>query len=469
MSRQVPLVAGNSVLGSLQELRSDTLGAYLRAQRTYGDVVRFSAGPPGMRADVYGVFSARGVQQILASQAANFRKENAVYTEIRESIGNGLLTSQDEEYRFQRRMVQPFFTQRRVNGYADAVHWEAVATAAEWDAAPDGLVDASKEMAEFALRAVTRILFGSDIDTAIDVVRRNFPVLGDSVLRRGVAPLRIPRTWPTPANRRVAAAQRELYEICDRIIAERTAAGDTGEKDMVSLLVRARDEDGAALDADAVRDQVLVFLLAGHETTATALAFSLHLLARHPEVQRRMLEEIDSVLDGRAAEAADADSLPYVGQVLKEAMRLYPSVAIMGRRNAEAADVDGFHIPAGSDVYLSPWVTHRHPDYWARPEDFDPDHFAPDAEAARPRYAWFPFGGGPRACIGQHFSMLEATIALATLFQRFELTAVDHEIPVGLAMTMQAMGPMRVRVTPREGAPGAQAARAHADGQGAAE
>ncbi|MDI3422646.1 cytochrome P450 [Streptomyces luteolus] len=457
MSRQVPLVDGHPLLGSLNELRTDTLGAYLRAQRSYGDVVRFEAGPPGMRAEVYGIFSATGIQQVLGAQAANFRKENAVYTEIRESIGNGLLTSQDEEYIFQRRMVQPFFTRRRVNGYADTVRLEAEATAKDWEAAPGGLVDVSTEMAEFALRAVTRILFGSDIDTAIDVVRRNFPVLGDSVLRRGVTPLRIPRSWPTPANRRVGAAQRELYAVCDRIIAERTAAGATSEQDMVSLLIQARDEDGSALSAEAVRDQVLVFMLAGHETTATALAFALHLLATHPEAQRKVRDEVDAVLGGRAAGADDVESLPYINQVLKEAMRLYPSVAIMGRRTAAETEVDGFRIPEGADVYLSPWVTHRHPDYWADPEGFDPDHFTPEAEEARPRYAWFPFGGGPRACIGQHFSMLEAAIALAALFQRFEFTAVDHDIPLGLAMTLQANSSMRVRVAPREQAPKAAA------------
>ncbi|MFJ4341005.1 cytochrome P450 [Streptomyces sp. NPDC088915] len=453
--RQVPLVAGHPLLGSLKELQEDVLAAYLRARGSVGDVVRFQAGPPGMRTEVYGVFSAEGVQQVLASRSANFRKDNPTYTEIRESLGNGLLTSQDDEYVFQRRMVQPLFTRRRVNEYAAAVHAETIRSVSDWHTRPDGVVDVSATMTEFALRTVSRILFGADIEAAVDVVRRRFPVIGESVLRRGVSPVRLPRTWPTPANRRTLTAQRELYEICDRIIARRTAAGEAGTDeadDMISLLVRARDEDGSRLSADAVRDQILIFLLAGYETTATTIACALHLLAGDAGVRARVRAEVDGVLAGRTPGAADVEALPYLNRVLKETMRVYPSVAIMGRRAVADTEVDGFRIPAGADVYLAPWVTHRHPAYWTRPDDFDPEHFTPEAEAARPRYAWFPFGGGPRACIGQHFSMLEAGIALAAVLQRFDLEAHDppgRRAPVDLGMALRPAGPLLVRVRPR--------------------
>ncbi|MCM9078285.1 cytochrome P450 [Streptomyces spororaveus] len=452
MSREVPLVAGHPLLGSLKELREDVLAAYLRAQRSVGDVVRFQAGPPGLRTEVYGVFSADGVQQVLGSQAANFRKDNPTYDEIRESVGNGLLTSQDDEYVFQRRMVQPLFTRRRVDEYATAVRAEAVRTVAGWKSSSDGVVDVSSEMTEFGLRAVARILFGADIDTAIDVIRRRFPVIGESVLRRGVSPVRLPRTWPTPANRRTIAAQRELYDVCDRIIAQRAADGEHDGDDMISLLVRARDEDGSGLTADAVRDQILIFLLVGHDTTATSLAFALHLLAGHPEARARARAEVDTVLAGRPVTAEDTEALTYLNQLLKETMRLYPAAPIIGRRAFADADVSGFRIPAGADVYLTPWVTHRHPDYWERPETFDPERFTPDQEAARPRYAWFPFGGGPRACIGQHFSMMEACVALATVLQRYDVEAYDppgHTTPVTLGMALRPAGPLRVRVTAR--------------------
>ncbi len=452
MTREAPQVAGSNLLGTLSDLRDDTLRAYLRAHQNHGDVVRFPVGPPGLRAYLYGVFSADGVQQILGTEAANFRKENSVYSEMRASIGNGLLTSQDDDYVFQRRLVQPLFTRRRVDTYASVVHAEAVATADRWAAQPDSTVDVGSEMAEFALRAISRILFGADLDETVEVVRRCFPVLGEHVLQRGANPLRTPRSWPTAANRRADAAQRELYAICDRIIAERKAASPTAVSDgddMMTMLIRAQDEDGSTLDAQAVRDQVLVFLLAGHETTATALAFALHLLAMHPKAQEKAQAEVDDVLGGGAPGAADVDRLPYITMVLKEAMRLYPSVAIMGRKAVAETEIGGFRIPAGADVYVSPYATHRHPDYWIDPEAFDPERFTAEAEASRPRYAFFPFGGGPRACIGQHFAMLEACIALATLLQRFSLTATDTEIPLELGMTMRAAAPIPVSLTPR--------------------
>ncbi|MEW2417570.1 cytochrome P450 [Streptomyces sp. NPDC046866] len=459
---QAPSLAGVPLLGSLFDLKSDSLGTYLRAQQQHGDVVRITAGPPGLRAELYCVFSAEGAQQVLASESANFRKDNSFYEEIRESFGNGLLTSQDADYLRQRRLVQPLFTKRRVDGYAGAVADETRATLAAWEQAPGGTVDVADEMMHLALRAVARILFGTDVDATVDVVDRCFPVITEYVLRRGYSPANIPRSWPTPANKRAAAAMDELYAVCDRIIAERrAAAGGTGEggpgegsagagraagDDLLTLLSAATSSEDAAFDAAELRDQVLIFLLAGHETTATSLAFSLHLLARHPEHQARAREEISRVLGDRTPEAADMERLPYLTQVLKEAMRLYPAAPVIGRGSVAATEVGGVTIPAGADVILAPWVTHRHPRYWSDPDRFDPDRFAPEAEAARPRYAWFPFGGGPRACIGQHFSMLESVIALAMLLRAYEFEAVDVDVPVSVGITLRTDGPTRCRI-----------------------
>ncbi|MFE4261186.1 cytochrome P450 [Streptomyces sp. NPDC056883] len=445
----IPRLEGSPLLGSLADLKSDALGTYQRARHLHGDVVRIAAGPPGLRTELHCVFSAEGAQQVLAAQAANFRKDNALYQEVRDALGNGLLTSQDEDYLRQRRLVQPLFTKRRVDGYAAAVATETAATLDAWEAAaaPDGVVDVADEMMTLALRAVARILFGTDVDATADVVDRSFPVITAYVMRRGYSPVNVPRDWPTPGNKRAAAAMDELYAVCDGIIAERrsTAAGATGE-DLLSLLAAASSVDDGEFDATELREQVLIFLLAGHETTATSLAFSLHLLARHPELQDRARAEITAVLGDRTPEAADLDRLPYLTQVLKEAMRLYPAAPVLGRRSVAAAEVDGHTIPAGADVIVAPWVTHRHPGYWPDPERFDPDRFTPEAEAARPRYAWLPFGGGPRACIGQHFSMLESVIALAMLLRAYEFEAVDTEVPVTAGITLRTTGPARCRI-----------------------
>ncbi|MFE7300932.1 cytochrome P450 [Streptomyces sp. NPDC057579] len=448
----IPGPAGLPVIGSLLDLRRDSLGAFLRAQREHGDVVRLEAGPPGLRSVFYAVFAPEGVQQILGTQAANFRKDHPLYEEVRQAFGNGLLTSQDDDYLRQRRLVQPLFTKRRVDGYAAAVTTEADAVTARWRSAADDVVDLVPEMNRLALRTVARILFGLDVEAAVAAIHRCAPVINDYVVRRAYAPLKVPRDWPTPRNLRTRRVTAELNALCDRIIAERRGAtgdGATGapdHNDLLSLLAAAGNEEDGTLDATEVREQVLIFLLAGHETTATSMAFTLHLLARHPGEQARIRAELTRVLGDHTPTAADLDRLPRLTRAFKESMRLYPAAPVVSRRAVEATEIAGFRLPAGADVVVAPWVTHRHPDLWEDPERFDPDRFAPEREADRHRYAWFPFGGGPRACIGQHFSMLESVLALAILLRSHELEAIDQDVPVAAGITLQATGPARVRL-----------------------
>ncbi|WP_336054165.1 cytochrome P450 [Streptomyces sp. CA2R101] len=460
----IPGPAGLPVLGSMLDLRRDSLTTFVNARRTHGDVVRLVAGPPGLRSVFHAVFAPEGVQQILASQAANFRKDHPLYEEVRQAFGNGLLTSQDSDYLRQRRLVQPLFTKRRVDSYAAAVTTEAGTLAERWRTAGGHTVDLVPEMNRLALRTVARILFGLDAAAAEDAFHRCAPVINAYVVRRAYVPVKVPREWPTPANLRARAATDELNALCDRIIADRRAARGAAGKardaadgrdpgdDLLSLLAVAGNDEDGSLDATEVREQVLIFLLAGHETTATSLAFTLHLLARHPEEQHRVREEIDRVLGGRTPTAADLDRLPYLTQALKESMRLYPAAPVISRRAVAATEIGGYRIPAGADVVVAPWVTHRSAELWEDPERFDPRRFAPEREAGRHRYAWFPFGGGPRACIGQHFSMLESVLALAVLLRTYEFEAVDQEVPVAAGITLQATGPARVRLRPRDGA-----------------
>ncbi|GAA2747817.1 cytochrome P450 [Kitasatospora cinereorecta] len=444
---RIPGPPGLPLIGSMLDLRRDALQAYRDAFREHGDVVRFTAGPPGLRATFWMVYSPEAAQQVLAGESANFRKESAFYEEIRHSFGNGLLTSQDEDYQRQRRLIQPLFTRRRVDTYADAIAVEAEALVERWAAVPDGVVEAAGEMSGFALRAVARILFGTDVEEAIATVRDNFPILGAFVRTRGFSPLRLPRQWPLPAHKEALAAEQALYAVCDQIIARR---GDAETEDLLGLLATARDEDGGQLDATELREQVLVFLLAGHETTATSLTFALHLLGLHPKEQERAREEVDRVLaGGRRPTAEDYNALPYTTQVLKEAMRLFPAAPAIGRRSVAETVIGGVTVPAGSDVLVSPYVTHRHPAHWEDPERFDPDRFTPEREAQRHRYAWFPFGGGPRACIGQHFSMLESVLGLAALLREFEIEAVDTEVELGQGITLETRSPVRIRLTRR--------------------
>jgi cytochrome P450 len=445
-----PSLSGGRFMGSATELKRDALGTFVRAQREHGDVVFVSAGPPGLRTSFYGVFHPDGVQRVLATRESTYRKDNPHWQEMREVMGNGLVVAQDEDWRYQRRVLQPLFTPKRVDGYAEIMAGETEQVIRRWRQAEDGVIDLRHDIGELALQVVGRILFGDELGPAIDAIQQNFPVLNNYIMARGLSPVRVPQTWPTPGNRKAAEAKRRLYAVCDRIIAGHREQGEAN-RDFVGLMLRARADDQLAFDDEQVRDQVLLFMLAGHETTATVLMFAVHLLSAHPDCQEQAYAEVSSVLDGRAATAADLERLPYLKMVLKETMRLYPSIPLVSRLTPTGDEINGYHIPPGSAAWTMPWVTHRHPEFWPDPERFDPDRFLPEQEATRHRFAWFPFGAGPRTCIGQHFSMLELTIALASIVDAFELKAVETDVPVAAGISLASSGELHCVSTPRKG------------------
>ena len=470
----VPRLRGSLLLGMAGELRRDYLGTLERAAAAHGDVVELAAGPPGRRVRFHLVTHPDGVQRVLAGGWDGYAKDNPFYREMAAALGDGLLTSNGQRWRQQRRTLAPLFAHHHIADYVPAMADEAVGVVRRWAAAssrqragtgPPGRVDLHAEMVEYTLRVVGRALFGASVDDAVPVVRETFPVLSEQVRRRGIAPVNLPRSWPTPAQRRALAAQRALYAAVDAVVERRRgtpggsrAATKPPGGDLVSLLLAARDpRTGAPLSAREVRDQALVFLLAGHETTATTLTFACHLLGRHPDVQRRARREVDQVLAGRLPAAADVAKLTYTTMVAKEAMRLYPPAYAFGRRAVAADRIGGYRIAPGSVVVLSPWVTQRRPDLWPDPERFDPERFDPAAPAPH-RYAFFPFGGGPRACIGGHFAMTEAVVALAVLLGALELRSDPAPVPLRTAITLRPAGPVRCEVVPRRPAAGASTA-----------
>jgi cytochrome P450 len=427
---------GAPVIGVARALRRDPLGTLERARREHGDVVRLVVGP---RVTRHALFHPEAVRHVLASQADGYRKDSRVAQELRWTFGEGLLNSQDECWRDQRRLIQPLFTRPRIAGYADVMADEAAALVARWRRHVDigQAVDVHAEMSRLTLGVLGRVLFGSDMERALPVVAWTFPVLGDRARARAIAPVRLPRGWPTPVNRRARRARRTLHRVCDDLIAGRRAAGG-GAEDLLALLVAARDR-GDILDDAEIRDQLLIFLFAGHDTTALALTFALHLLGRHPAVQQRLREEVGALGD-RLPGAVDEARLPYVAMVLKEAMRLYPPAWGLSRRTAGGDRIGGYDIPPGENVILSQWVTHRHPEIWPDPSRFDPERFTPAREAERPRHAYFPFGAGPRACVGQRFSLLEAAIAIAVIVQNFEVTAMSEGVALAPQLTLHPAG-----------------------------
>jgi cytochrome P450 len=444
-----PRPRANPVLGSALDLRRDQIGTYERVMREHGDVVQLVVGPPGLRFDLYCVFHPDGVRDVLAGSRDAYSKRTRGYEQIAEAFGWGLLTSQGELWQRQRRLVQPLFTRRQIASYAELMAEEATAVARRWELAArnGGRVDANAEMVQLALRVVGRGIFGDDVAKASAVLDSAFAMLNRRTFRRTVSPLAPPASWPTPDNRRALRARRAIYAVVDELIANRMRAGTDGA-DLLSRLLDARSPDtGATMDLQQVRDEALIFLLAGHETTSTALTFTLHLLGCHPTEQRLVHDEIDAVLDGRPPTVADAAALQRTAMAIKEAMRLYPPAYALGRRTESEQEVSGYTIPAGSHVVVSQFVTHRHPAFWDDAEAFEPARFAADREAARHRFAYFPFGGGPRACIGSHFAMLEATIAVAVLLQRFRVHSEHEEVPLdteGITLRPQRAVPIQL-------------------------
>jgi cytochrome P450 len=443
-----PRPRANRVLGSTLELRRSQIETYVRVMREHGDVVRLAIGPPGARVEVYCVFHPEGVQRVLARRD-DYSKGNRFYEEIANNLGRGLLTSEGALWQRQRRLIQPLFTRRQIATYSDIMAEEATAVADRWTAAP-GTVDGHQEMIRLTLRVVGRAIFGDDVDAATDVLRWAFPVVNAYTFRRVTSPLNVPAGWPTPANVRAARARRALYAVVDDLIARRKRAGVDGD-DLLSRLLAARDADtGEAMDEQQVRDEALIFLLAGHETTSTAITFSLHLLGRHPEEQERVHAELAEVLGGRAPGMAELPALERSAMALKEAMRLYPPAYATGRRAEAEDEIGGYRIPQGANMVVSQWATHRHPRFWDDPEAYHPERFTREREDERHPYAYFPFGRGPRACIGSNFAMLEALAAIAVLVQRFRIRSDQESVALDTAgITLRPAGAVPLHLSPR--------------------
>ena len=335
-----------------------------------------------------------------------------------ELFGNGLLTSEGDFWLRQRRLSQPAFHRTRIASYADIMAREANRMLGTWHDGQE--LDIHRAMMQTTLAIATRTLFGVDLGPRMPIVARAM----DDFIRQnaGLSVWRLFFKAPTPSRRRFLRGVQALDEIVYGIIRERRASG-MGQ-DLLSDLLRAQDTDGTAMTDRQLRDEVMTMLLAGHETTALALSWAWFLLASHPAAQSKLHAELVQVLAGRLPTAAAVPQLVYTNKVVREAMRLYPPAWVMSRGAAEDVKVGEYLVPAGSNVVLSPWVTHRDQRFFPNPEAFDPDRWSPEFEQSLPKFAYFPFGGGPRICIGNNFALMEAAILLASIAQRFEISLV---------------------------------------------
>ncbi|RZS90951.1 cytochrome P450 [Motilibacter rhizosphaerae] len=443
---RTPVRAGGlPVIGSTLDLRRDYLGTILRASRELGPVVRFDVGVPGLRMALYSITGPEGCERVMSDPVA-YRKETRSYDEVRLTLGNGLLTSQDEDWLRQRRYVAPVFTRRRMTtSYAAVMVEEASAVARRW--AGRGTVDVHAEMTRLTARVVGRVLLGSDVEAALPRIMETFAPLSTRLLRRAVSPRPIPPWLPTPANREFHRHNQVLREIVDDLVAARRRTGDDGGEDLLGLLLRGEGEERLT-DAEVV-DQVLVFLLAGHETTASTLACALVELARAPQWQEAARAEL-AELPGPPT-AADLPRLPTVDAVVREALRLYPAAHSVARLSSVATEVDGYALPARANLVTSPWALHRRAELWPDPDRFDPGRFRPGSGQPLQggKQAWLPFSAGPRACIGAQFAMLEASLVLAVLLGAYELRTALPGIPLEAGITLRPAAPLPVQLVPR--------------------
>lgn len=399
-------------------LRSNPLGYLERIASTYGDIAHLRVGPY----KVVFVNHPDLIHEVLVAKDASFIKGRAL-DQTRDVFGQGLLTSEGEFHKKQRRLIQPAFHRRRIEGYADAMASDAAAAAARWR---DGeTVDISREMTRLTLRIVARTLFSVDVEeeSAREVGRALDALVGAFSV---VAILgNVFRKLPLPSVRRAQKARETLDALIYGMITERRRTG--GGEDLLSLLLAARDEDGSAMNDRQVRDEALTLFLAGHETTANALAWSWYLLAGHPEAEARFHAEVDSVLGDRLPGAADLPSLPFTRQVFAESMRLYPPAWAVSRRSIEPVTIGGYPVPEGTGALASQWVLHRDPRFFDDPLAFRPERWTEDFEARLPKLAYFPFGAGPRICIGMGFAWMEGVLLLATIGRRWKMRLVPGQ------------------------------------------
>lgn len=442
---QPPTLKGKPIVGCLREFRRDPPAFLTQAARARGDIVRFYLGPRA----VYFINHPDLIRDVLVTHSRNFIKSRGLQMAKR-FLGEGLLTSEGEFHRRQRRLAQPAFHRQRIDSYAQAMVDCSLRTRERWQEGET--LDIAQEMMRLTLAIVGRTLFDANVEgEAAEIGRALTSIM--QLFDRITKPFpELLNRLPLPSNFRFRKASRRLDETIFRIIDERRRSGqDRG--DLLSMLLLATDieGDGTGMNDRQLRDEAMTIFLAGHETTANALAWTWYLLSQHREVEARMHAEIDEVLQGRLPTADDVSSLRYVDMVFAESMRLYPPAWAMGRQAVEDYPMDRYVAPKGSIILMSPYVMHRDERYYADPLRFDPERWTQEARASRPKFSFFPFGGGPRVCIGEQFAWMEGALALATISQRWRLRlAPGQEVVPKPMITLRPRGGIRMTIERRE-------------------
>jgi cytochrome P450 len=435
-------------------MKPDVLGYYTDLHRRYGDVVHLRFGPYV----TYVFFHPDAVREVLVSKAKQFRRFPHQMQVLAQWNGNSVVITEGDQWLRQRRMVQPAFHQRRFEHYASCMvartrdrldHWLKMI-----DTRGGIETEIGKEMTDLTLEIIAKTMFDAEVSAEASDLGRAVAILSGIATKEMGSPWTLPDWLPLPEKRRKRWAMRRLDETVRRFIRERRASGlDRG--DLLSMLLLAADEegDGGRFTDDQARDQAMTLLIAGHDTTAAGLTWLFYCLARQPATAALVHQELDAVLGGREPTASDLPRLSYTERVLKETLRLYPPAYAMFMRQALAdVEIAGYTVPQASLVQIFPYICQRDPRWFPEPERFDADRFLPDRQRTLPPFAYFPFGGGPRVCIGNTFAMMEMTLVAATLLQRLrvELAEGQEEVQPAALMSLRPRGEVRLRWARRE-------------------
>jgi cytochrome P450 len=441
-NRVPPGPRGLPLLGMGLQVLRDPLGTLERIAREYGDIVTI----PIVSDTRILLNHPDYIEQVTVIQQSKFHKSKLTKDVTGRLLGEGLLISEGDFWRRQRRLAQPAFQRHRINEYAATMLESAEVHSRKWKDSEER--DIAHEMMALTLEIAVRTLFGTTLPGEARQVALSLEFLMRYSLRRARSPFKLPEKWPTPSNRRAEREIQFLDSLVYRIIDERKKLGNANEhNDLLSLLMASMDEDGSQMTPKQLRDEIMTLFMAGHETTALTLSWAWYLLSKNPAAETRLHEELRDVLAGRLPTIADLGRLPYLRGVVNEVLRLYPPAYILARTSIAPCTIGGYDLPAGSTIILSQWVTHHDPRFFADADAFLPERWLDGLEDRLPAGAYFPFGDGPRRCIGQNFALMEVVLVMATIAQKFQfrLATARKIVPDPLVTLRPRNGiPMRI-------------------------
>jgi len=437
---------GYPFVGHLPLVARDVLGFFTSCARDHGDIVSLRMGSwPTLLLN-----HPDHLEYVFVRNHRNFIKNSFFWRHVRAIFGNGLLTSEGELWQQQRRLSAPAFAGARVGGYSGTMLALTQRMLDQWSSGE--VRDIHAEMMMLTLRIAAKTLFSAEVEENIVEIDHAVNEITVEIASRFARPFFIPDAVPLPGHIRYRRGVRRIERVVERIIGERRRAhGEPrGQHDVLSMLMLARDEDGKGMSDRQLRDEVVTLLLAGHETTALALSWTLYLLGQHPEADALAHAELGEILNGRQISLEDIPRLPFMESIFSESMRLYPPAWSIGREAVSDCEIGGYAVKAGTTIFISPWVLHRDPRYFEEPDSFRPQRWSEDFRRSIPRFAYFPFGGGPRICIGKSFAMQEAMVILTTMLQRFRFEwQSDSQVSPLPSITLRPKGGIWVKATAR--------------------